>query len=87
MAIVSLGGLLVLLARVDLGWPLLQILSFVALYPGLIATILLGASPHGGSFGDWRDFLIIPPVSGLFWGTALWALALLLRRFQTQSAA
>lgn len=47
---------------------LLDYLGVFAL-PGLVGTILVGAQPHGGGFGDWRDYVLVPIGSGLFWGT------------------
>jgi hypothetical protein len=55
------------------------LLNLLAL-PGLLFSILLGASPHGGGFGDARDWFVTPLGCGLVWGTMLFGLRSVLAR-------
>jgi len=55
--------------------------------PGLLLSVVLGASPHGGGFGDARDFIVIPVGSGVVWGTLLFGLLLIVRGRHSDAAA
>ncbi len=61
-------------------------LNLVAL-PGFLLSIILGASSHGGGFGDARDWFVIPLGCGLVWGTMLFGLRLVLGRHPNDAAA
>ena len=57
----------------------------IAAFPGLLLTIVFGATPHGGSFGDARDWILIPLGCALFWGSLLFGLALALARWRRKA--
>ncbi|MGE5801685.1 MAG: hypothetical protein ACM358_05470 [Gemmatimonadota bacterium] len=60
------------------GWSVLPV-NVIAL-PGLVLSALLGASVHGAGFGDARDFLVIPLGCGLFWGTIVFGVRLVITK-------
>ncbi len=66
---------------------LVAIPLWVLALPGLLLSVVLGASPHGGGFGDARDFVVIPVGSGLVWGTLFLALLLIVRGRGSDAAA
>ena len=69
---VLIAGVISAIARYDL-W-IDQSSSALELYlvwPGWFATVLLGASPHGGELGHGWDYLVIGLVGGLVWGSLL----------------
>ena len=87
-ATIGLGAYLLLTHSFEpFGSPIVPWLSNLIALPGVVLSIVLGASPHGGGFGDARDFLVIPLGCGLVWGTMLFGLWLALTRGRADAAA
>lgn len=81
-SVVSLGGVLCeFYAPYPDTHPFLAQLNWLGWLaaPGLLASIFLGGSLHGGSWGDWRDYVLVPAISGVFWGTLTFVIANALR--------
>ncbi len=82
------AGLLSAIARYDL-WvnSAASSLEMLLIWPGWVATVFLGASPHGGELGRGWDYLVVFLVGGAVWGTLLFALFAVTRLLARKPAA
>jgi len=62
-------------------------LGMFLIWPGWLATVLLGASAHGGELGRGWDYLVVFVVGGALWGTVLFTLFAVTRFLARKPAA